>query len=274
MPASPPIIMDIPADRLRSPCDVLNKIARKQVDVLIVRQFYSTEQMALVKQRLEQKTGLFPSTSFPPEFHAHFMGQCLDLADPSLTEYFSIADQFREACQVLFEGLPDYEKSIHQLLSNLGSGLPVDVPQGPHGERYAVATIRWLLDGGFIPPHCEREQVRRPPYHHLRTLIRAQFLFSYYLVISPALEGGELFLSALQWEDLSSDHFQNQRTNVSELVQTYPSYSYQPAPGDLILFDGGNWVHWINACKGSQTRWTMGGFVSPVRPGGRLFSWS
>jgi hypothetical protein len=40
----------------------------------------------------------------------------------------------------------------------------------------------------------------------------------------------------------------------------------RPSAGDVLIFDGGRWLHRVDWVKG-RTRWTMGGFLMFNRPG-------
>src|SRR5262249_22312028 len=135
--------------------------------------------------------------------------------------------------------------------------------RGPDGRCYLLASVRELLDRGFIPPHCECEQLDREPYHHLGPLLDRTTLLSYYVMIDPPRGGGELLIHQLGWDEVRDQHVQGQRTEVRALIERDPRPTLRvcPLPGDLLIFDGGRWIHEVRPVQ-SGKRWTLGGFLA------------
>jgi len=269
-----PAIADVPAAEVGRHPGLLAEILSGARTAALVRGVYPAGAMAALAARLEARGGAFPETSFPPDFHAHFLGQCLDLADPALDDYFEIAARFERAAGEAFAAIGAYRARVAGVLSGLARGARVDVPLGPGDRPYAAATIRWMEEGGFIPPHCEHEQARRPPYRHLRAVIRPDAVLSYYLMIQPPEGGGALCVSTLRWRDIDAARVVNGRSRVLDLVRARPHTELAPGAGDIVIVDGGSRFHWVAPCRGARLRWTIGGFVSPARAGGRLYTWS
>jgi hypothetical protein len=270
-----PAILDVPWPELaRGAIDRFSAFATGELGAMLVRQLYSEDEAAELAARLERGTYAFPRSSFPPEFRVSVLGQCLDLADPALDAYFDDALRFREACRSASEGLPGYEERIAELFGALSAGRPVDVPRGPRGEIYAPSTVRRMTDGAYIPPHCEREQCRRPPYHHLRHVIDPSLMLSFYLVLQTPEGGGELGISALRFEALGAAHMNNQRTSVEGILDRYEQRLFAPRPGDVIVFDGGSHIHWVTKVVGERPRYTIGGFASRDPGGETIYYWS
>lgn len=254
--------------------ETLEALFRGLCGGVIVRDVFPAPAMNELAARLERREPRFPETSFPPEFHAHFLGACLDLAAPDLAAYFAVAERFERALAAAFAGIGDFGREVERVLGALGGGARVEVPRGPRGAAYTSVTVRRLETGGFIPPHCEHEQATRPPYRDLRERIRPDRMASYYVMIQPPEAGGELCVSTLRFSEIDASRIENGRTRVGDLVQSLPSLALAPRAGDMVIIDGGARFHWVAPCRGARLRWTIGGFVSPARAGDSLLIWS
>src|SRR5262249_55869233 len=120
------------------------------------------------------------------------------LAGEDLNAYFEEGAAFRDACAILFNGVPDYQTRIEELLAQMSGGRPVAVPRGPDGRRYVASSIRGVAPTGAIDLHCENETLGFPGMRHLAKVIDARDQLSFYLTLGIPEAGGEIAISALK----------------------------------------------------------------------------
>ena len=63
----------------------------------------------------------------------------------------------------------------------------------------------------------------------------------------------------------------DRRSNVGELLGRFEWTEIRPGVGDVLIFDGGRYLHRVDWVSGDRTRWTMGGFLMFDRSGETLF---
>jgi hypothetical protein len=242
---------------------------------LVVRGVYSKEEMARVVTRLEESQQNFPQMLLPPSQKSYFLGLCLEGGDPTLQEYLKAAARFREETLPVFSGMEPFETRMERLFTSLGGGRKVQLAQYSDGRSYTPATIRILPQGGQLAPHCGNEMFNRPSYTHLHSLVDEYDQISYFLTLQEPEEGGGLIIYSLKWSDVGADHIlPDGRSNVGALLADAEWMEVRPRAGDVLMFDGGRYLHRVDWIKGSRTRWTMGGFLMFDQSGKNLFYWA
>ncbi|MCC6874756.1 MAG: 2OG-Fe(II) oxygenase [Sandaracinaceae bacterium] len=265
--------MELEVADLHRAGDVARRLFEGSLHLVLVRRAFAAEQMLALRHRLERGTPPLARLAFPAKFHAFFLGGNLDLSD-ELAGYLELAARFEDDARILGGAEVDLARALPGLLSALAGGRPLDRPRGPNGQAYLLASIRELLEGGHIPPHCECEQLARAPYGDLGPRIDRTTLLSYYTMIDPPLAGGELVVHELAWDEVRGEHVQNARTEVRELLAraARPSLRVRPLAGDLLLFDGGRLIHEVRPVEKGK-RWTLGGCMGRDTEG-RLLFWA
>jgi hypothetical protein len=269
-----PKVAEIGAAEAGRGVGLLERLAGGELDGIYLRNAYPKASMKALTRRLESETNGFPESGFKYHVRARIFGECLDFADPALDSYFNTARSFSESLRKAFADIGDFEQRATRLLGALAGGVPVGVPNGPEGRPYSFVTIRSMSEGGWVPPHCEREQPLRESYRDLRTQITPERILSYFLVIQAPLSGGALCVSSLRWDRVNPGWLDDGRARLNAVVQRLPFVRLTPEAGDMIIADGGERLHWVEECQGRQNRWTVGGFISPARAGGGWLAWS
>jgi len=268
-------VLDVPFTEIADHGSALDAVFEKRLDILLVRGVFQPEETAAVVRRLEAGEGAEWRATLSDKFRFYSLGRCLDMVGADRSAYFEEAVRFRADCEILFREVSDYETRLTETLRALGGGCTVEVPPGEGGGIYMPSTIRFFPDKGYIPPHCEFEQLERQGYGHLLPLIDPANIISFYVMLQTPQTGGEIVIYALQWADLNRRHVTREgRTEVAAIIERWPSVNLRPAEGDLIIFDGGRLFHRVAPVGGPRKRWTIGGFCSRHRDGTGIVYWS
>ncbi len=273
MPKDPPLrVLDIQAAEVEKYPNLIRDLNDGNVNVALVRGVFPIEAAQKIVERVEAGEGSSALTEVAPQFRIYSIGLALDTA-PSLEEYLRAAQSSVPECSKIFRDLPDYFVTMPALFASLSGGRPVDLPR--YQDRpYNPVTIRRLPEGGFIPPHCEFEQLNRPSYQHLKGLIGTQSIMSYYVTLRPPESGGQAFISTLSWGEVPIAADGRSGADTVETIKRYPSMTFLPGVGDLIMFDGGRLYHQVIEVRGARPRWTIGGFMSESAARDRIWYWS
>jgi hypothetical protein len=248
-----------------SETDAIRRMRREEFEGIFVRGVYSAEECALLRQRLEAADHALPRTSFPAPFRSHFLGMNLNLTAPDLSGYFDTEPMFREQLGGLFAGMTDLETRITGLLSTLDAGRRYRPAPGPSpGQRHMFTTLRQHLPGGFIPQHFDNEQETRESYREIMPQVVSD-IFSFVLAFTRAEAGGALEVFNLRH---GGRRFRmvDGAENASHLsVEGVESVAFRLAPGEMILFNSGRYLHRVTPVIGGTTRWTACSFMADGR---------
>ena len=241
----------------------------------MVRGVYSKEEMARVVGRLEASQQKFPQMLLPPSQKSYFLGLCLEGGDPTLKAYLEAAGRFREETLPVFTDMEPFEQRVERLFHSLSGGRQVRLAHFSDGRAYTPATIRILPVGGQLAPHCGNEMFNRPSYEHLHSIVDEHDQISYFLTLQEAEQGGGLIIYSLKWSDVGpANILPDGRSNVGSLLAESEWMEVRPSAGDVLMFDGGRYLHRVDWVGGSRTRWTMGGFLMFDQSGQNLLYWA
>jgi hapalindole-type alkaloid chlorinase len=258
------------ADLVKFP-DALREIYRGERGGLVIRGVYSKDDMARVVERLEVGQTDFPMMNLPASQRSYFLGLCLEGGDPTLKAYLEAAGRFREQARRVYEDLIPFEERMETVFGAMAGGRKVELAHFHDGRAFTPATIRILPVGGQLAPHCGNEMYNRPSYEYLNTFVDKTDQISFFLTLQEAEEGGGLIIYSLKWAEVGPDHIlPDNRSNVGSLLGESEWTEVRPEAGDVLIFDGGRWLHRVDWVRGKRTRWTMGGFLQFDRPGERL----
>lgn len=242
---------------------------------LVVRGVYSKDEMARVVKRLEGSQQNFPQMLLPASQKSYFLGLCLEGGDPSLKDYLDAATRFRRETLPVFEGMEPFESRIERLFASLAGGRKVELAHFSDGRPYTPATIRILPPGGQLAPHCGNEMFNRPSYTHLHSIVDEYDQISYFLTLQEPEGGGGLIIYSLKWDEVGPDDIlPDGRSNVGRLLADAEWMEVRPSAGDVLMFDGGRYLHRVDWIQGERTRWTMGGFLMFDQSGQKLYYWA
>ena len=258
------------ADLVKFP-DALREIYRGERGGLVIRGVYSKDEMARVVERVEIAQADFPVMNFPASQRSYLLGLCLEGGDPTLKEYLHVAARFREKARELYDGMTPFEERVETVFRALAGGRKVELARFHDGRAFTPATIRVLPVGGQLATHCGNEMYNRPSYEYLNSFVDKTDQISFFLTLQDAEEGGGLIIYSLKWTEVGSEHIlPDNRSNVGPMLGESEWMEVRPEAGDLLIFDGGRWLHRVDWVRGKRTRWTMGGFLQFDRAGERL----
>lgn len=251
--------------------DAIRQMRAGAFEGLVVENVYTQDACARVCARLEAGDHGLIRMGFPAAMRAFFLGINLNLANPDLGRYFQEAPRFHARLRALFGDDTDLETRVTSLLSALDLGRPYAAAPGL-GADHMFATLRAHLTCGFIPPHFDNEQAFRDSYRYITPLIDAD-LFSFVLAFSQAEDGGALEVfnkhhggRMFRMVDGPNDASHLQLDDVE-------SVRFRLAPGEMILFNSGRFLHRVTPVIGAATRWTACGFMAESRSGDRVHCW-
>lgn len=247
--------------------NLIRRMRREEIEGILVQGVYDAATCAAVCARLEAGQHGLVRTMFPAPFHAFFLGMNLNLTPADLTGYFQASPVFRERLAGLFAPAAGLEDRVTNLLSALDGGRRYLAAPGPRpGVDHMFTTLRAHRPGGFIPQHFDDEQDARPSYRLITPHVVSD-LFSFVVAFSQAESGGELEVFNLRHGGRRfrmADGAQDARHLSVEGVE---SVRHRLAPGEMIVFNSGRYLHRVTPVEGPVTRWTACSFMADSRAG-------
>jgi hypothetical protein len=251
----------------------LRRIRKGELQGLLLKSVVEPQQLEVGVAKLKSNQHTLEKYRFAPGFPGWTYGLNLDLAAPDLDDYTAQVEPTLSGLRDLF-GWPLFEHILKKL-EELAHPLPLKVPQSRQGTPYLPVTIRRLPEGGLLPPHVGNEQKSRAPYADLNTKIGAESMMSYFLMLQTPESGGELRVHDIQDSELTPADFYRGRLQVDHKLEGgVQHHTVAPQAGDLLVFDGGRWVHEVLQVKGPKTRWTLGGFLAFSEDVDRVWIWA
>lgn len=146
------------------------------------------------------------------------------------------------------------------------------------GRSYLPGSFREMRPGaGGLPAHTGNEFFEMGadgPLDHLAAVTDWRDSLSYFLMIEPPLDGGDLHIFDLAWEDRPDLRGFNNFDRDDRPFDSMATASLRAGPGDLVWFRGGDQWHKVTQIRGSRSRVTFGGFMAPTVSGDTLVYWS
>ncbi|MFT5779123.1 MAG: hypothetical protein ACI837_002080 [Crocinitomicaceae bacterium] len=259
--------------------DLIKNIYDKEYDGVIIRNVFSEEEIAQVKERIE---GIDKAITSPtgvghsyPRIFAQMMrpksGEAI--TEDYLKDYFTGCEKWPSESNDLL-GL-DFSDRIESTFKKISGDRPIEIPKGYNGiGSYLNSSIRVNYPGkGFIMVHCGNyfQQEFSEFYDHLTSEVNVKDQLSYFVTVNPAEKGGELTLFDLLWEEGQTKRDARADNLIlladgSELDSGPDSplkrQKVSPGAGDLLIFSGGPIWHKVELVEGNEERITMGGFLS------------
>lgn len=255
--------------------DFVAEIFDSRLTGIIVHGAFPAATVARVVERLE--SGACDHVERASRFwKGRAIGPSLHYATAGLRDYFDEVREFRVDCAALFEGGPDFQTRIDELLGHAHAGRPLSVLRSAAGEAYATATIRGLVPTSTMELHVDIEQFKIPTVRHLEAQLDTSSLLSYFVVLGTPEVGGRLHVHALRYDDDRGEEFARMALPIDEAMRAIAPYGelvLPMAPGDMLLFDAGYYFHHVEPISGARTRWTQGGFLSRSCDGASVFYW-
>jgi hypothetical protein len=259
---------DAPAATLERHRDLVTQIYAGAQVGLVVRGVVRPAHLSVALERLLARQHELPRHEVAPGVHTFGCMLAPTLAwprGPSLEVYFRDAERFSPF--ELFAPDCDLEGCIAELLSRLSAERPASVPTLPGMGRYAGATVRVYPDGTEVPLHCDTYPPL-PCHAHKRELLDPTTQLSWYLPLSLPERGGEIRVYDARFGNLP------QQLELDVLEREVAHVTIEVRPGDLLVFDGGRYVHRVLGSRGPTPRRTLGGFAGLSKDHARVHFWS
>ncbi|HYD48905.1 MAG TPA: hypothetical protein VEB21_11185 [Terriglobales bacterium] len=255
--------------------DLLGGIYRRRYLGGIIRGVFEPGRMKEVAAQLQAGVEGMPR-ALAPTFKGGLYGTPLVMGSEDLDGYLEDAQRFRAAIAPLFEFAGSLEQRIEMVLGAISGGLPVEVARADDGRGYVPATMRVLVEGDSLPLHYENGTTKYASMKRLLPQVDAETIMSFYIPVALPQQGGVL-------EVFTTDCSGDGDRIVQELggpekalavLSARGRIEVLPGVGDMLVFDGGRHYHLVTEVRGSQARWTLGGFFAFAKDHGRIFYWS
>ncbi|MFN8261752.1 MAG: hypothetical protein U0X41_12510 [Chitinophagales bacterium] len=248
----------------------------------IIKGVFSTEELAAIKSKipdlqntrtdLHNKMGFtYPTTIYlldtfsKDELQKKYFNYTRKLIDDSDAELGfdmkKIFDLLASICKV---------SSLHLLK---------DESQTKH--YFAPLSLRYLHPSfGEMTFHCEKDLKRLSSYFYSNTKnqISDRNIFSFFLMVNKPTEGGLFSIFDMKQHDvkqkLSDTEVKLHNNKVVNIENDIQPNLIELAPGDLLLFNGGELWHRAEIVLGKEPRITLGGFLAEGLNDGKMYVWS
>ncbi len=253
--------------------DVLARLRKDDIQTVVIENVFTSAECDRIVADLEANRPGFPKTYFPEAFRSFFFGANLNLAHPDLADYFAMTPTFDQALDALMKPYGGFGPRVLGVLSDLDRGRRYQTPPGPDaGRHYMATTIRGHEQKGYIPPHFDNEQIKRPSFNHLLPLIEGD-VFSFVVTLHRSLEGG-----ALEVFDVTADRFGDSFVNrdgpgPKPDLSTRERVTFDVADGTMVVVRSGRYLHRLSPVGGGRTRWTFCSFMAQSRADDAMFCW-
>jgi len=276
-PAGPPTAeLDwryVPAAETADHPRLLHELNAKQFDGMLVTGVFTPDE---VSQALERLAAV--SDGWTPEPFGAMLGMPLNhLGDHAANRdpYLDDTDACRDIYLEVF-GFDPHQR-IADVLQPMAEGLQLVAPT-EDGRSYNPGNLRTYEPGlGGLRAHVGNEFIDTSApgaMRHLLSTTRTRDHMSYFVVLQPSLEGGDLSVYDLLFVDHPTHERRWDGTYRDDAwFDELSCLRLSPGPGDMILFGGGWRWHRVDPIEGSIPRITYGGFASPSLDGERIHFW-
>lgn len=265
--------LDIDASEVgRYPDLIPDILGRKAAGVTVRRVFTEAEVERAVERLPENREGETPVV------FGTVLGRPLMQSGMSRdrTQHLDDAERFRPVFLDLF-GMDPHAR-LAEVFGALSGGMALTAPT-EDGRSYNPGQIR-IMDpgGGGLAAHAGNEFLmsnKDGSASHLWETTDAIDHMSYFVMMQPAEQGGELSVYERLWEDTRDEHGNvTPLTHDASAFDDAPHLTIAPGPGDLILFWAGRRWHRVEQVLGPVPRITYGGFTAPSRDHTELHCWA
>jgi hypothetical protein len=219
------------------------------------------------------------------EFSNRIKQETIENKEKAIKSYFEKTTTFNENFDLNF-GV-NIKERIEKFFKAMSGNREILVAEGMEGKgNYPFATFRQLkAEGGMVSIHCGNYfgKTFEVFYKDLTKKVAVKNQMSFFIMLQEPESGGELTLFNFRWKDGQT------KINASEdneIIQPDGSKMYvedninvikdkiAPKKGDMILFQGGNIWHRVEAVKGNTPRITFGGFMGISIDKEKFYYWS
>lgn len=272
---SPPAILRVPAGTLTRPTPWLRRITQGEVAAVVFEGTFDAEVVRRAVAVLEREDPTWMIDDPDPSARLKMVGGLISPRrsaprGPHLEEYLTSAAASRAACVDVFGSSPDWFETIETLFALASGAEHVAVAATPDGRPYVATSIRGLAPGASFPPHCEAGYLGIPAYDPLRESVCLDQKMGYFALLAKPDAGGQLVIYDRTHAE-NVHHFQHRPSNIDDSV---PHTVVTMDPGDVVVLAAGQRYHQVTEVRGTQARWSMGGFAAYARRGDALLYWT
>lgn len=208
-----------------------------------------------------------------PRYAGFSFGMSLTNSTADLSLYLDSSEQMRAALPALFGPELDFLTELKRILSVI-AGRPVASMPGPGGRRYAPVSARRLLPGATLAIHRGNEFFGWPSNHDLVQRVDTRDQISFFTPLAPPPAGGALHVYPGYFSPEARARLETvSQAELAAADRALDAVVIQPDVGDLVVFDGGRYLHRVTAAEGGD-RWTIGGFMCPTPSGDHAYLWA
>ncbi len=231
----------------------------------------SAERLAPVRSALDASEGPLQHPLLRAEVIA---GRLTSLGVP-ISRYDG-SDAFFDTGHAVESGLervlPGLRNTLWDAIARISGGRRPNPARARDGRSFGAYNLRQVPAGGQIPMHAENHHVGWPGFQALVPQQLASTVVSFYLVAGAPEAGGELEVLEARAGEPEVRVLPNGMLEEARLASV-ARHTVSLAAGDLVVFDGGRFVHRVLPVAGERTRVTIGGFLTRGEDG-ELYAFS
>jgi hypothetical protein len=193
---------------------------------------------------------------------------------PNLETYASSSQQHQSHESLIFGNhSPTPTQQLSQIFTELFQGKTTESPSLKDNLTWLPFNYRSLEPGVQIYSHHD-QHYRLPIYEAMSDEWDRSNILSWFVTLQPAQHDGKLILYGLWGSDPNIPMLPTRFIDTEALEKSYCKEIMNLSIGDLVIFDSGHHVHRVSPVKGSQSRITIGGFMTLNKKRDRLAFWS
>jgi hypothetical protein len=266
-------IETVDARQVDSSADTLSRLRKDEIQAVIIKGLFLQQECDSIVSALEANRHDFPKTFFPEPFRSFFFGANLNLAHPDLIDYFATSAAFERALGELMLPFGGFKARVFDRLSQMDGGRTYRAAEGPDAaHHYMATTIRGHLEGGYIPPHFDNEQMQRPTFRHITPQIEGD-VFSFVVTLHRSLQGGVLEVYDMLAERAGSEFVNRDTQKTRPDLSACDRVAFDVEDGTMVLLRSGRYLHRLTPVSGGHTRWTFCSFMAQSRTDDAILCW-
>ena len=262
--------LDINFDSINEHSGIMRNLWSDQLDGIIIRDVVSKSFISEFLQLVTDSGANIPSISY---YWGQVFGRVLTSQLDDIDEYFKDALLYDSNLpQIWGNSSSSWPTFFSQILQILYGQLAC-IPQLSNGKFLLSSTVRLISHGKELTTHCGNQFAQNTS--KLYDLSRISILddqVSYFLLLQPPFEGGELSIFDAKWSDRSE--ILSAGATLVQTIESRDSLKLDLKAGDLLIFQGGQIYHRVERIHGSIPRITLGGFITPSLDMQKLYFWS
>jgi len=283
-PLAPLRFRDVHARDLAEVADTLDDMLDMRLTGVVIREAFPAAALRIAVERLQATPppvrpwdircfGDREPETQDPRYAGFSFGMSLTNSFEDLSLYLASSAQMVAALPTLFGPGIEVLAELQRVLSVL-AGRPVLPTPAPNGATYAPVSIRRLLEGATLTIHRGNEFFDWPSNHDLVRRIDTRDQISFFTPLAPSPKGGALhvypgYFTPQQRAGLETGTAAELAAADLQMDVTV----LRPNAGDLVVFDGGRYLHRVTPALGGE-RWTMGGFLCPTPGAEEALMWA